>query len=141
MHLRRIRWGAALAAGVLAALATSGCSKLSTPDGDRMDAISVEIQNELLQRPDVVKAEVFYQDNVEASGTASVSITVKPGADFDPIVDETLRLIWQSKLGRLVVISVDLVDADDIHRSISRSVILPEQKAELERQYGPRPAQ
>jgi len=130
-----------LAAIAVAALmlATGGCDQLSTPDPERMDAISAELGATLAQRPDVVKAEVFYQDSLDAAGTALVAITVKPGADFDPVVDEALRLVWQSRLGRLFIIEIDVTDLDN-HTGTQRKVRVDQEKAELERRYGPHPA-
>src|ERR1700738_4584778 len=70
-------------------------------DAEAINAITAQIQAELQHRPDVVKAQADYQDNVAASGEATVAVTVKAGTDFEPVIDEALRLVWQSRLNPL----------------------------------------
>jgi hypothetical protein len=104
-----------------------------------MDAIAAQIQATLAQRPDVVGAEVAYQNNLEASAESEASIKVKAGTDFEPVINDAIRLIWQSRLDPLRSIRIAVVDADDLQRGTVRHVDVVKQKAELEAKYGPRP--
>ncbi|HLL64501.1 MAG TPA: hypothetical protein VK453_02010 [Micromonosporaceae bacterium] len=61
-----------------------------------MDIVTQDIQATLAKRPDVVEAEAGYQNNLTAPESASVDVKVKAGTAFEPIIDESLRLIWQS---------------------------------------------
>jgi hypothetical protein len=57
----------------------------------------------------------------------------------EPVIDEALRLLWQSKLSPLGSIRIDVVDAEDLQRDTVRHIDAVRQKAELEAKYGPRP--
>lgn len=130
----------ALALVVLAAVAS--CSVLEDSPEERAESgvITAEIQEALAQRPDVVWVEVGYQNNISNSSSAAVNARVKAGTEFDPFIDEAVRLVWQSRLHPLSSIRVSVSDADDVHRSTTRYVApADEDKAELERKYGARP--
>jgi hypothetical protein len=108
-------------------------------DAEAINAVTSRIQAELQRRPDVVKAQASYQDNVSASGEATVAVTVKAGTDFEPVIDEALRLIWQSTLNPLSSIRVSAIDADDLQRGTVRHVNADTQKGELDGKYGSHP--
>ena len=74
-----------------------------------------------------------------AGTAASVAVTVTAGADFEPVTDEALRLLWQSRLRPLHAIRIDIVDAEDLNRDAVRHVNAIDQKDELDGKYGPRP--
>jgi hypothetical protein len=106
-----------------------------------VEKISAEIEDELGQRDDVASVDVHYSDSVTVSATASVDVTMKPGADPHELNDEALRLVWQSKLNPLSVISVSVIDPVTPLNGVSTSVNLFEDavRAPLERAYGPHP--
>ncbi|MBF9128570.1 hypothetical protein I0C86_06150 [Plantactinospora sp. S1510] len=123
-----------------AIVAVASCSGLGDSPEERAESgvITAEIQEALAQRPEVVRVEVGYQNNISNSASASVTATLKAGADFDPFLDEAVRLVWLSKLDPLGSIRASAIDAEDIHRGTTRH-LNPDDKAELERKYGPRP--
>lgn len=110
-------------------------------DHKAMDAIGQQIQATLAQRPDVVNADAGYQNNLDASERADVNIKVKAGTDFEPIIDEAICLVWQSKLNPLSSINIGVIDAENLQRGGIRHVNLlnSDDKARLELKYGPRP--
>jgi hypothetical protein len=89
----------------------------------------------------VVKAEVGYQNNVEAPGMVTASTTVQTAADVDAVVDNALRLIWHSRLNPLSSIHIGVMVAEAGQRGSSRDINVLDrtQKADLDRQYGARP--
>ncbi|MDG4787119.1 hypothetical protein O7626_14470 [Micromonospora sp. WMMD1102] len=130
---------------ILAALAVltlgSGCNVNDSPqEREESNAIAADIQETLAQRPDVVQVKVNYQNNFNASAQASVTITVTPGSDVEPVIEEATRLIWLSKLHPLSIISIAANEAEAQQRGVDRDID-PNgtDKAELERKYGPRP--
>jgi hypothetical protein len=132
-----------MAVAALALALTTGCVRATAGSGSdqkAMDAITSDIQATLAKRPDVVTAEVGYQNTLVASKRADVNVTVKSGVDFEPVIDEAVRLIWQSKLKPLSSINVGVIDEKDLQRGINK-ILMPaqEDKAELEGKYGPRP--
>jgi hypothetical protein len=134
---------AAMTVAALALALTTGCVRAtegSGSDQNAMDAITSDIQATLAKRPDVVTAKVGYQNTLVASEQADATITISAGADFEPVIDEAVRLIWQSKLKPLSSISVGVIDEKDLQRG-TRKYFRPdkEDKAELESKYGPRP--
>ncbi|GAB1693499.1 hypothetical protein [Krasilnikovia sp. M28-CT-15] len=140
-HLRRVL-SLALAA-VLTVAATTGCNNKKSAETDsKMQEIAAGIQAELATRPGVTKVEVDYQDTFDAPAASVVSITAKHGTDLQPLVDESIKLVWTSKLNPLTSIRVDVTDPQDSSRSIDKLLTFAEagEKAELERKYGPRPA-
>ncbi|MFY1668842.1 hypothetical protein ACN27G_02620 [Plantactinospora sp. WMMB334] len=124
--------------GVLFAVAACGGLADSPEERAESDAIATEIQEALAARPDVVRVKVGYQNNISNSASASVTATLKAGADFDPFLDEAVRLVWLSRLDPLSSISAAAIDAEDEQRGTTRHLTLDD-SAELERRYGPRP--
>jgi hypothetical protein len=142
--LRPFRVIAAVAVALLVLAGVAACTPAKgQPGSDQktMDAISTQIQTTLGQRPDVVNAEVGYQNNLDASERADVSVKVKAGTEFEPVIDDTARLIWQSKLQPLSSINIGVIDAVNLQRGETRRINLLDtsEKADLERKYGPRP--
>ncbi|HEX6499555.1 MAG TPA: hypothetical protein VF054_11045 [Micromonosporaceae bacterium] len=143
------RAAAVLVVAVLVVVLDSGCgilggtshpSRTGHSSQKDMDAIADEIQATLAERPDVVRARVVYQNNLNASAQADVNVTVTAGAAFDPVVDEAVKLLWQSRLSPLHSIRVGVVDAGDTQRGTVRYVDTQvKDKADLESRYGPRP--
>jgi hypothetical protein len=127
---------------VLLVLATAtGCgaggdNRAATPS---RDAIAAQIQAALRQRPDVVTAEVNYQNTLDASAQATAAISVKPGTNLDQTVAAALRLIWQSKLFPLRSINLYVTYDRSDQPGTTRSIDTVKQKAELDRAYGARP--
>lgn len=106
----------------------------------RNEAAAAQVQAELARRPDVVRAEVDYSNYITAPGAASANIAVKPGRDFEPVIDAAVRLFWQSRISPLKSIRIGIVDAADKHRGEIRYFDpFKEDRAALEAKYGPRP--
>jgi len=106
-----------------------------------VEKVSAEIEDELGHRDDVASVDVRYDDSLTVSATASVDVTMKPGADPQVLNDEALRLVWQSKLNPLSVISVSVIDPVTPLNGVSTSVNLFQdaERAPLERAFGPHP--
>jgi hypothetical protein len=104
-----------------------------------MDSIATDLQTNLARQPGVVRADVVYQDNITAPGTAAVRIGLRPGTELEPVVDDAVRLVWQSRLEPLHHIRVDAVYDNSDQRGTTRSVDPIKDKAQLEAEYGPRP--
>lgn len=120
---------------VLAGLA--GCR--DTRPGSFMSDVALVVQTALGRRTDVVTVRVGFQDDLVAAGRADVNVTAVAGAAFSPVVDDAVRLLWQSQLDPLSSIRVDLVDDLDWHRGMVRHVDAVREMAELEGRYGHRP--
>ena len=134
-----------VAATMLAAATAAGCTQATTDPGRdtaQMNAIAAQIQAALAQRPDVTTARVVYQNNVEAPGMVTVTVTVHDTTDTEPVIDETLRRVWQSRLNPLSSVHVGVVHADPGQRGTVRDLNLldKDQRAELDRLYGAHPA-
>jgi hypothetical protein len=104
-----------------------------------MSDVALVVQAALGRRTDVVTVRVGFQDNLVAAGRADVSITIVAGAAFSPVVDDAVRLLWQSQLDPLSSIHVGVVDDLDWHRGTVRYVNAVQERAELEGRYGRRP--
>lgn len=135
-----VRAGGLAALAMIVLLAVASCSGLadSPEEQAESDAIAAEIQEALAARPDVIRVTVGYQNHISNSASASVTATLKAEADFDPFLDEAVRLVWLSKLDPLSSISASAIDAEDKQRGTTRH-LTPDDKAELERKYGLRP--
>jgi hypothetical protein len=140
-------------------LAGAGCQQAPaapaptppTAPKEQMDAIAAQLQQTLGQRPDIAKAEVSYTNlRVTAEGEARVNLIVKGGAAVEPIVDETARLIWQSRLDPLRAITVSIWPEQERAGDgatpapgaghVIRSVYPSENdRAAMDRRYGVRP--
>lgn len=106
----------------------------------RNEAAAAQVRAELARRPDVVRVEVLYSNYITEPGAASANIAVKPGRDFEPVVEAAVRLFWQSRISPLNSISIGIVDAADKQRGEIRDFDpLEEDRAVLEARYGPRP--
>ncbi len=136
-----VRLVRAVVLGVALSLVLSGCmSKEERQAAQRRNEAAVaEIRSKLLQRPDVARVEVDYSNYITDPGAASAYIAVKPGEDFEPVIDAAVQLFWQSKISPLDSISIGVVDAADKHRGESRDVEVDDESAALEAKYGPRP--
>ena len=106
-----------------------------------VEEISAGIESALSRRPDVASVNVYYTNSLTVSATAGVDVTMKPGADPQELNDEALRLVWQSGLNPLSVISVSVIDPVEPLNGVSTSVNLFEEaeREPLERAYGPHP--
>jgi hypothetical protein len=137
----------AVAALVLVLVPAAGCGGLQSGALGRdstdvpIDSISAEIEAELRQRDDVASVDVYYSDTFTVSATASADVTMKPGADPQVLNDEAVRLLWQSRLNPLSVISVNVTNPVDPVKGVSSSLNLYEEaeRGPLERAYGPHP--
>jgi hypothetical protein len=132
---------AAVTAGVFG-LTVAACAPgrtEATADSKAMDAIARDIQDALARRPDVANAKVSYQNNIETAGAAAVNVTLKPGSDSAPVIDDAVRLVWQSRLHPLDTIRVGVVYPDNNPPGTIRYVYPDKEKADLDRRYGPHP--
>ncbi len=142
-HLRRAPLAArALMAvtSVVAMLACNGCTN-SKENQAAMEAITAQIQSVLTQRPDVTRAEVSYQNSLDAAERADADIYVKPGSDYERIADDAVRLLWTSKLNPLGTINVSVTDTQVSTRGTVRRIIAssPQEIADLNNKYGQHP--
>jgi hypothetical protein len=122
------------------ALAGSGASSSPGPAGE-VDRISAEIEEQLRQRDDLSTVDVWYQDSITVPESASVEITMTPGADPQAINDEAVRLVWESRLNPLSTIHVSVIDPVEPINGVSSAVNLLDdaQREPLEEKYGPHP--
>jgi hypothetical protein len=144
---RRVSQLIAVVGTMLAILACGGCSNgtpLSNTKANQkeMDAIAQQIQTTLAQQPGVTRAEVGYQNNLDASAQAGVVVYVGLDTDQDPIIDEAIRLVWTSKLNPLDSISVDVAVPQDPTKGTTKHVraLSADERASLDNKYGPHPA-
>lgn len=130
-------------AALLGLLTAVGCGALGTDGDDNkrvdMDAISTQLETQLLEVPGVTRAEVVWQDNVTAPGSTAVNVSVKPETALEPVVDAAVRLVWHSKLNPLTSIRVGAVHDGNETSGTVRSIIVKDEQAELDKKYGPRP--
>lgn len=119
----------------------SGGEAASASSAVPVDSISAEIEEQLRQRDDVSTVDVYYQDSITVPESASVDITMKPGADPQAINDEAVRLVWESRLNPLSTIHVSVIDPVEPMNGVASAVNLLEdaQRAPLEQKYGPHP--
>src|SRR4051794_26917285 len=134
---------AAFAVAVVAVTVTAACTSEKKPetkaDTSGMNTIATDIQTKLAGRPDVTQAKVIYQDNITAPGSTVVSVVAKPGADLNTVVDDSIKLVWTSRLNPLKSINVGVADPQDASRGVTKLVVPANanDKAELESKYGP----
>ena len=136
------RFGGLVVVGLAALATAAGCvpgKAEPAADPPPSDAITRDIQAALAQRADVVTAKVSYQNNVETSGAAAVNVSLKPGSDAAPVIDDAIRLVWQSRLEPLSVIRVGVVYPDNNPPGTVRYVYPRTEKRDLDDRYGPRP--
>ncbi len=126
--------------GACAVLASGGCTN-SKENQAAMDAITTQIQAILAKRPEVTQADVNYQNSLDASAQASANIFVKPGSDYSGVADETVRLLWTSKLNPLTSITIDVTDVKDSTRGKVERIIATsaQEVADLNSKYGQHP--
>jgi hypothetical protein len=140
---RRVATAAVLLLGLLvvAGCAVSGAEEPPGPSEAELDSISAEIEEQLRQRDDVATVDVYYQDSITVPESASVDITMKPGADPQAINDEAVRLVWESRLNPLSTIHVSVIDPVKPLNGVASAFNLLEddQRAPLEKKYGPHP--
>lgn len=122
---------------VLLFVLVGGCT--DTGPGSFPRDVTIEIQAALRQRPDVVTVKVNYQNTLDAAARVDVNIMVKAGADFTPVVEDALCLLWQSPLDPLSSIRIDVVDEIDRQRGVTRHVDADRQRTQLNATCGPRP--
>jgi hypothetical protein len=141
----RCALGAALLSCAVLPLAgcTSGSSgKPAGPAGAAgTSTITAQAQEDLRRRADVASAEVGYRDVFEDPGSATITVTMKPGADPEGIYTEAVRLVWQSRLNPLDSIAVSVIDTDQPTQGVSRILNLldPAVRGPQQQQYGPHP--
>jgi hypothetical protein len=118
-----------------------GGGESPNPSEAQLDTISAEIEDELAQRDDVQSADLIYNNNLTVSGTASVDVRMTPGADPQVIHDDAVRLVWESRLNPLKVISINVIDPVEPQNGVSSSLSLSDDAARepLEKKYGPHP--
>lgn len=131
---------------VLGLLVVAGCGGLGAgeapgPSEAELDRISAEIEDQLRQRDDVATVDVYYQDSITIPQSASVDLTMEPGADPWALNDEAVRLVWESRLNPLSTIHVVVIDPVEPMNGVDSAVNLldDEQRAPLEQEYGPHP--
>jgi hypothetical protein len=72
-------------------------------------------------------------------GTAAVSATIKEGTAVEPVADDALRLVWQSKLNPLKTIRIDVSYASGDQPGTTRRADAGKEKPDLDQKYGPHP--
>ena len=140
---RRIASAVAVPLGLLMAAGCTGPGAGASPSTSApTDRISAAIEAELGRRDDVSSVDVYYQDSLTIPESASVDVTMKPGADPQVLSDEAVRLVWQSRLNPLSTIAVSVIDPVEPTKGVATSINLLEddQRAPLEREYGPHPS-
>jgi hypothetical protein len=141
---RRTATVAALPVGLLivAGCALGGSGEAASPrPAVEVDRISAEIEEQLRQRDDLSTVDVWYQDSITVPESASVEITMTPGADPQAINDEAVRLVWESRLNPLSTIHVSVIDPVEPINGVSSAFNLLDdaQREPLEEKYGPHP--
>jgi hypothetical protein len=111
------------------------------PSAAELDSICAEIEEQLSRRDDVAEVDAFYQDSITVPESASVDITMTPGADPQAINDEAVRLVWESRLNPLITIHVSVIDPVEPINGVATAVNLLDdaQREPLEKKYGPHP--
>ena len=141
-RVRRMTRAAALPLGLLM---LAGCAwgggEPQNPSEAQLDGICAEIEDQLRQRDDVAKVDAYYQDSITVPESASVDITMTPGADPQAISDEAVRLVWESRLNPLSTIHVSVIDPVEPINGVATPVNLldDDQREALEEKYGPHP--
>lgn len=138
----RRRWLHAATSFTLALVlvAVPACGRTDSAAGRKaMDAITGQIQAAISQEPNVLSAEVNYQDTLDAAGTVAVGIGIKSGVEAQPFFDDAVRRIWQSSLNPIYSIRIDIGYASNDEQGISQTIDAIGQKARLDSQYGPHP--
>jgi hypothetical protein len=137
---------AAAAVQMLGLLVVAGCGAMGAgeapgPSEVELERISAEIEDQLRQRDDVAAVDVYYQDSITVPQSASVDLTMEPGADPRALNDEAVRLIWESRLNPLSTIHVVVIDPVEPMNGVDSAFNLldDEQRAPLEKKYGPHP--
>jgi hypothetical protein len=141
---RRTATVAALPVGLLivAGCALGGSGEAASPSpAVEVDRISADIEEQLRQRDDLSTVDVWYQDSITVPESASVEITMTPGADPQAINDEAVRLVWESRLNPLSTIHVSVIDPVEPINGVSSAFNLLDdaQREPLEEKYGPHP--
>ncbi|MGC4893886.1 hypothetical protein ACLQ2X_08705 [Micromonospora sp. DT31] len=131
-------------AGLALTLTLAGCQLVGSEPAKReedMTPIAAQIQSELAAEPEVTAAKVIYQNNLNAPGLVSVSVTAKAGAEVDRLADVAGKLVWQSRLTPVSSISIGVADPADPARGQARdyNLVSGDDKARLEQKWGPRP--
>ena len=73
--------------------------------------------------------------------SASVDLTMEPGADPQALDDEAVRLVWESRLNPLSTIHVGVIDPVEPRNGVATAVHLLEedQRRRMEKKFGPHP--
>ncbi|MEU8209991.1 hypothetical protein AB0B85_12430 [Micromonospora sp. NPDC049044] len=126
------------------ALVLAGCEQVgpkSQKHEEDMTPIATQIQTQLAAEPGVTTAKVIYQNNLNAPGMVSVSLTAESGADMRTLVDAAGKLVWQSRLTPISTISIGVADPANPARGQAQdyNLVTGDDKAQLEQQWGPRP--
>ncbi len=122
---------------VIAVSSLAGCSFGTTPE---IEAILVAIEGELAKLPNVVEVDVEYENSLNLPGDAYVTFKASSESGSEALVDEAVRLIWQSKINPLEGMVVKVYDESKTRIFASNNLRLyPEDEAELIAKYGPHP--
>lgn len=139
---RRTVTAAVLSLGLLM---PAGCAwggdEPPTPSDAELESICAELEEQLGRRDDVAKVDAYYQDSITVPESASVDITMTPGADPQAISDEAVRMVWESRLNPLGTIHVSVIDPVEPINGVSTAVNLFDdaQRETMEATYGPHP--
>lgn len=103
----------AVVAGVLSVLLLGGClgsgSKPATLSKEQRDQMVQRIQAQVNGLPNLTWATVFYHSPALLDPARFyVSVTVKPGQDFTPIIDAITRIVWTSPLAPLNYVDIHI---------------------------------
>jgi hypothetical protein len=134
------------ALAILFVITVAGCTASGGPsrndDRDaRNKAESDAVVRALRQLPGVVRVDGGYsRDASNPGGAVVLSITVRPGTDLQHVADETVRLVWLSRLDPITSMTVTVGPEGDPGAAIDRHADFKFERDQLTAMYGPRPA-
>ena len=120
---------------VMAVSGLAGCGFGTTPE---IEAISRDIEGQLAKLPNVVEVEVDYENSLDLPGSVRVTFKSSGASNVEVLVDEAVRLLWQSDINPLYDIFVSIDDASQ-SEVMSRYLDVSSDEADLAAKYGPRP--
>ncbi len=127
---------------VAAALTSGGCAQLQDDSAQerRSRAEAARLQTELAGLPGVAGAQVRYVLDASTRGNVLMDLQLEPTGTPQVAVDEATRAVWTSRISPLSAIKVTATDPAAPARDLRTTVLVAEQRADLDRRFGPRPS-